>query len=213
MSVWAESAELRSGVWGLGSAGGERKPYPSDLPDEHWSLIEPVSTACEDRHRSVGDHQGAYDIREIANAILYLRRPRLPMCLPPAQRGPAPPLTLVLVSPCVRSWPGRSLWPRPQNGPPTPPTPPELPVRLGARVHEPGRPRPHTGRWRSHPGASPGVHVRKACAPSTPRRRHARPADFRDAATASPSPDGNPKRHQRVELVRPTTPPTLPAGP
>ena len=50
----------------------ERKPYPSDLSDEQWSLIEPVITAWKDRHRSVSGHQGAYDMREIVNAILWL---------------------------------------------------------------------------------------------------------------------------------------------
>ncbi|MFF8659719.1 transposase [Streptomyces huasconensis] len=37
----------------------ERKPYPSDLSDGQWSLIEPVLTAWKDRHRSVRGHQGA----------------------------------------------------------------------------------------------------------------------------------------------------------
>jgi transposase len=52
----------------------ERKPYPSDLSDEQWSLVEPVITAWKDRHRSVSGHQGAYDMREIVNAILYQGR-------------------------------------------------------------------------------------------------------------------------------------------
>ncbi|WP_374772567.1 IS5 family transposase [Streptomyces sp. NBC_01310] len=52
----------------------ERKPYPSDLSDEQWSLIEPVITAWKDRHRSVSGHQGAYAMREIVNAILYQSR-------------------------------------------------------------------------------------------------------------------------------------------
>ncbi|MFJ8450445.1 IS5 family transposase [[Kitasatospora] papulosa] len=51
-----------------------RKPYPSDLSDEQWSLIEPVITAWKDRHRSVSGHQGAYAMREIVNAILYQGR-------------------------------------------------------------------------------------------------------------------------------------------
>lgn len=62
----------------MGSAGvggvSERKPYPSDLSDEQWSLIEPVIAAWKDRHRSVSGHQGAYDMREIVNAILYQGR-------------------------------------------------------------------------------------------------------------------------------------------
>jgi transposase len=52
----------------------ERKPYPSDLSDEQWSLIEPVITAWKARHRSVSGHQGAYAMREIVNAILYQGR-------------------------------------------------------------------------------------------------------------------------------------------
>ncbi|MER7512133.1 IS5 family transposase [Streptomyces lavendulae] len=66
----------------------ERKPYPSDLSDGQWSLIEPVITAWKDRHRSVSGHQGAYHMREIVNAILYQGRTGcqwayLPHDLPP----------------------------------------------------------------------------------------------------------------------------------
>jgi transposase len=66
----------------------ERKPYPSDLSDGQWALIEPVITAWKDRHRSVSGHQGAYDMREIVNAILYQGRTGcqwayLPPDLPP----------------------------------------------------------------------------------------------------------------------------------
>lgn len=66
----------------------ERKPYPSDLSDEQWLLIEPVITAWKDRHRSVSGHQGAYAMREIVNAILYQGRTGcqwtyLPHDLPP----------------------------------------------------------------------------------------------------------------------------------
>lgn len=66
----------------------ERKPYPSDLSDEQWLLIEPVITAWKDRHRSVSGHQGAYDMREIVNSILYqgrtgCQRAYLPHDLPP----------------------------------------------------------------------------------------------------------------------------------
>lgn len=57
-----------------GGGISERKPYPSDLWDEQWSLIEPVITAWKGRHRSVSGHQGAYDTREIVNAILYQGR-------------------------------------------------------------------------------------------------------------------------------------------
>jgi hypothetical protein len=58
--VWmsAEPAGPRAVVcWGGGVR--ERKPYPSDLSDEQWSLIELVITAWKDRHRSVSGHQEA----------------------------------------------------------------------------------------------------------------------------------------------------------
>lgn len=44
-----------------------RKPYPSDLTDEQWELVEPVITAWKARHPSVSGHQGKY-------AILYQNR-------------------------------------------------------------------------------------------------------------------------------------------
>jgi transposase len=67
---------------------GERKPYPSDLSDERWALIEPVITAWKQRHPSVSGHQGRYAMREIVNAILYQARTGcqwryLPHDLPP----------------------------------------------------------------------------------------------------------------------------------
>jgi transposase len=87
--VWVrvESAGPRLVVcWGVGVS--ERTPYPSDLSDQQWSLIEPVITAWKDRHRSVSGHQGAYAMREIVNAILYQGRTGcqwtyLPHDLPP----------------------------------------------------------------------------------------------------------------------------------
>jgi transposase len=66
----------------------ERKPYPSDLTDERWALIEPVTTAWKARHPSVSGHQGSYTMREIVNAIFYQGRTGcqwdyLPHDLPP----------------------------------------------------------------------------------------------------------------------------------
>lgn len=67
---------------------GDRKPYPSDLTDEQWALIEPVITAWKARHRSVSGHQGRYAMRQVVNAILYQARTGcqwryLPHDLPP----------------------------------------------------------------------------------------------------------------------------------
>ncbi|MFF4775373.1 transposase [Microtetraspora fusca] len=66
----------------------ERKPYPSDLSDERWALIEPVITAWKAAHPSVSGHQGGYHMREIVNAILFQSRTGcqwafLPHDLPP----------------------------------------------------------------------------------------------------------------------------------
>jgi Putative transposase of IS4/5 family (DUF4096) len=52
----------------------QRKPYPSDLSDEQWALIEPVITAWKAAHPSVSGHEGTYDMREIVNAIRYQGR-------------------------------------------------------------------------------------------------------------------------------------------
>ena len=61
----------------------ERKPYPTDLTDRQWMLIEPLIPPEKPggRHRSV-------DLREVLNAIFYLLRSgcqwrNLPHDLPP----------------------------------------------------------------------------------------------------------------------------------
>ena len=59
-----------------------RKPYPSDLTDEQWQVIEPlIPVYVVGRPREV-------DMREVLNAILYLNRSgcqweMLPHDLPP----------------------------------------------------------------------------------------------------------------------------------
>lgn len=56
--------------------GVEREPYPSDLSDEQWSLIEPMITAWkQDRvARSATGDPGSCDLREVVNAIFYQNR-------------------------------------------------------------------------------------------------------------------------------------------
>ncbi|MEV4374739.1 transposase [Nonomuraea sp. NPDC049637] len=66
----------------------EHKPYPSDLSDAQWALIEPVLTAWKAAHPSVSGHEGGYELREIVNAIRYQGRTGvqwdyLPHDLPP----------------------------------------------------------------------------------------------------------------------------------
>jgi transposase len=53
---------------------GHRRPYPSDVTDAQWALIEPFLNVWKAGHRSASGHQGRYDLREIVNAILYQNR-------------------------------------------------------------------------------------------------------------------------------------------
>ena len=46
-----------------------RKPYPTDLSDAQWRLLEPLIPAPATNGRSAD-----YERREIVNAILYLLR-------------------------------------------------------------------------------------------------------------------------------------------
>ncbi|WP_405540370.1 IS5 family transposase [Streptomyces sp. NBC_00075] len=55
----------------------ERRPYPSDLSDARWVLIEPVLAAWRaERRRHALDigRPPEHDLREIMNAILYIDR-------------------------------------------------------------------------------------------------------------------------------------------
>jgi transposase len=66
----------------------DRQPYKSDLSDERWALIEPVIASWKPQYPSVSGHQGAYEMREIVNALLYQSRTGcqwdyLPHDLPP----------------------------------------------------------------------------------------------------------------------------------
>ncbi len=65
-----------------------RAPYPSDLTDEQWAVIEPFLEAWKARHPSASGHQGRYPLREIVNSIFYQNRTGcqwayLPHDLPP----------------------------------------------------------------------------------------------------------------------------------
>lgn len=89
MIVWicSVTASLRVQLCWDGAVT-ERKPYPSDLTDAQWALIEPVLTAWKAAHPSVSGHEGNYALREIVNAIRYQGRTGvqwdyLPHDLPP----------------------------------------------------------------------------------------------------------------------------------
>ncbi len=49
-----------------------RKPYPSDLTDEQWAILEPILLAFEDRVRPGPKRE--VDLREVVNTLLYLNR-------------------------------------------------------------------------------------------------------------------------------------------
>jgi putative transposase len=49
-----------------------RKPYPSDLTDAQWALLEPEVKAFEDRTRPGPERE--IDLREVVNALRYLNR-------------------------------------------------------------------------------------------------------------------------------------------
>ncbi len=65
------------------SAIAARKPYPTDLTDAQWALLEPLIPPAK-----AGGRPRKVDLREVVNAILYLNRSgcqwdRLPHDLPP----------------------------------------------------------------------------------------------------------------------------------
>ncbi|WP_182906270.1 IS5 family transposase [Microbispora sp. H13382] len=59
----------------------EQRPYPSDLSDARWKLVEPVLTAWRAERRGRGLDIGRppqHDLRAIFNAILYVDRTGIP---------------------------------------------------------------------------------------------------------------------------------------
>ncbi|WP_203672311.1 IS5 family transposase [Catellatospora methionotrophica] len=54
------------------------RPYPSDLSDERWALIEPLLTEWRAARGGLGIRPPVHDLREIVNAILYLNRAGVP---------------------------------------------------------------------------------------------------------------------------------------
>ena len=47
----------------------KRKPYPTDLTDEQWAIIEPLIPPCKP-----GGRDRKTDMREVVNALRYLVR-------------------------------------------------------------------------------------------------------------------------------------------
>jgi len=51
-----------------------RRPYRTDLSDARWALIEPMLSAWRSQRAGLGIAKIQHDLREIANAILYVNR-------------------------------------------------------------------------------------------------------------------------------------------
>lgn len=58
----------------------QRKPYPSDLSDARWALIEPILTAWRKARldRRPTGRPAKVDLRDVFNAILYVNRTGIP---------------------------------------------------------------------------------------------------------------------------------------
>ncbi|WP_189282555.1 IS5 family transposase, partial [Streptomyces atratus] len=58
----------------------QRKPYPSDLSDARWALIEPTLTAWRKARldRRPTGQPAKVDLRDVFNAILYMNRTGIP---------------------------------------------------------------------------------------------------------------------------------------
>jgi transposase len=58
-----------------------RQPYPSDLSDARWALVEPTLTAWREERRRRGLEGGrppTHDLRDILDAIVYVDRTGIP---------------------------------------------------------------------------------------------------------------------------------------
>lgn len=63
----------------------ERKPYPDDLTDAQWALLEPLLPKARP-----GGRPRTTDVREVVNAILYLTRSGCGWRHPPHEFPPYP---------------------------------------------------------------------------------------------------------------------------
>lgn len=60
-----------------------RRPYRTDLSDARWALIEPILVEWRSRRVGLGIVKIQHELREIANAILYINRTGAPWDLLP----------------------------------------------------------------------------------------------------------------------------------
>jgi transposase len=58
----------------------QRKPYPSDLSDARWALIEPTLTAWRKARldRRPTGQPAKVELRDVFNALLYVNRTGIP---------------------------------------------------------------------------------------------------------------------------------------
>ncbi len=61
----------------------KRRPYPSDLTDDEWTILDPLVPAVKS-----GGRPAAHDRREIVNAILYVLRTGCQWCALPHDLPP-----------------------------------------------------------------------------------------------------------------------------
>jgi putative transposase len=84
---------------------GTRKPYPTDLTDEQWAVLEPLLLAFEDRVRP--GPQRSVDLREVVNTLRYLNRTGCQWALLPHDLLPKS-----TVYDYFTKWRDHGLWPR-----------------------------------------------------------------------------------------------------
>lgn len=70
-----------------------RLPYPSDLSDARWALMEPTLTAWRAERQKTSLNLGGKvtDLREVMNAILFLNRTGVPWRYLPHDSRRIPP--------------------------------------------------------------------------------------------------------------------------
>ncbi|MEU7900443.1 transposase [Nonomuraea sp. NPDC049152] len=79
----------------------EQRPYPSDLSDARWALVEPVLSAWRADRRGRGLDIGRpceHDLRAIMNAILYVDRTGIPWRYLPHEYPPWLPVVRRIIT-------------------------------------------------------------------------------------------------------------------
>ncbi|GAA2646657.1 hypothetical protein GCM10010425_65450 [Streptomyces spororaveus] len=86
--LWLDGRALCRGTPGRRylKSMSERRPYPSDLSDARWALVEPLLTSWRDDQARHGLNIGTppqHSLRDLLDAVLYVARTGIPWrCLP-----------------------------------------------------------------------------------------------------------------------------------